>query len=80
MSGLQPKSISDPLREAERSIGIALSRLNDRGVGGIRGWVGSIRDYKRIARLMIKTRSLADSVAQAEMSAAAWQKRRSNNE
>jgi hypothetical protein len=60
------KSVSRPLRDAERSISLALSRLGDLGPGGIAGWPGSWREYKAIAQLMVKTRHLADEVEKRE--------------
>jgi hypothetical protein len=59
--------ISQPLREAERKIGLALSRLSDIGPGGRNAWAGSWGHYKKIAQLMVKTRRLADEIERREM-------------
>jgi len=58
--------VSQPLRDAESNIGLALSRLSDMGPGGIQGWVGAWRHYKAIAQLMVKTRNLADEIERRE--------------
>jgi len=58
--------ISGPLRDAERSIGLALSRLGKIKPGGIGAWVGAWDQYKSLARLMIKTRALADEIEERE--------------
>lgn len=58
--------ISQPLRDAERSIGLALSRLGGLQPGGIKGWPGTWRHYKAIAQLMVKVRHLADEIERHE--------------
>jgi hypothetical protein len=59
--------VSRPLRDAERLIGLSLSRLSDLGPGGIKAWPGAWGEYKRLAQLMVKTRALADCIEEREL-------------
>ena len=59
--------VSRPLRDAERLIGLSLSRLSDMRPGGIKAWPGAWGEYKRLAQLMVKTRALADYIEEREL-------------
>jgi hypothetical protein len=58
--------VSGPLRDAERSIGLAVARLGQMGPGGGNAWIGAWGEYKRLSQLMIKTRALADKIERQE--------------
>ena len=70
--------VSEPLREAERSIGLALARLGRIGPGGSKTWIGAWGEYKKLAQLMVKTRALADMIEQKERYGMHARKRRAN--
>jgi hypothetical protein len=59
-------SISAPLRDAERQIGIALARLGALGPGSNKAWVGALCEYKKLAGLLLKTRALAEQIERHE--------------
>lgn len=60
------RRISDPLRDAERAIGLSLARMGAIGPGGRNAWVGAWQEYKKLAQLMLKTRALADKIQRME--------------
>jgi hypothetical protein len=62
----QNEEVSKPLKEAAKQLEIAFCRLGKLGPGGSKVWIGAWGDYKKIAKLMVKVRTLAENVERKE--------------